>query len=89
MKAAVVRPTKAYLQKTSMFLRYHIAVYNNMLQKLFPAESKLPSQHAQDRLTTTEPQITKREDNVLAVIKEIDSNSVLPLNLSSDTIVVC
>ena len=32
-------------------------------------------------LTTTEP---KREDNVLAMIKEIDSNSVLPLNLSSN-----
>jgi len=57
-----------------------------MLQKPFPAESKLPSQHAQDRLTTTEPQITKREDNVLAVIKEI--YSVLPLNVSSDPIVV-
>ena len=27
MKAAVVRPTKAYLQKTSMFLRYRIAAY--------------------------------------------------------------
>ena len=33
-------------------------------------------------LTTTEP---KREDNVLAMIKEIDSNSVLPLNREKGT----
>ena len=78
MKAAVVRPTKAYLQKTSMFLRYRIAAYKNML---FPTESSTPSQYSQDHITTTEPEITKREDNVLAIIKEIENNSVLPHNL--------
>lgn len=84
MKAAVVRPTKAYLQKTSMFLRYRIAAYKNLLHQLFPAQSKIPSQFAQDHLTTTESEITKREDNIIAMIKEIENNIVLPHNISSN-----
>ena len=31
MKTAVVRPTKAYLQKTSLFLRYRIDAYKSLI----------------------------------------------------------
>ena len=45
MKDAVVRTTKDYLQKTSMFLGYRIAAYKNMLQQLFPAQLNLSYRH--------------------------------------------
>lgn len=82
MKAAVVRPTKAYLQKTSTFLRYRIAAYKNMLQQIIATETQISTPYAQNCLTTTEPEITKREDNILAMVREIDSNTVLPHTIS-------
>ena len=84
MKAAVVRPTKASLQKTSMFLRYRIAAYKNMVKQLFPTESKIPSKYTQDCLFPTEPEVRRREENVLAMIKEIDSSSALPHTVPSN-----
>ena len=36
MKSAVVRPTKAYLKKTSLFFGYRIAAHKNLLTQLFP-----------------------------------------------------
>ena len=39
VKKAVVRPTQAYLQKTTLFFNYRILAYKNFIQQLFP-ESK-------------------------------------------------
>jgi len=36
MKSAVVRPTKGYLKKTSLFFGYRIAAHKNLLTQLFP-----------------------------------------------------
>ena len=44
LKMAIVRPTQSYLQKTSLFLKYRITVYNNLLAQLFPQTKILPSQ---------------------------------------------
>ncbi len=33
---AIVRPNKAYLQKTPLFLRYRITAHRNLLKQLFP-----------------------------------------------------
>ena len=43
MKHAIVHPSKAYLQKTSLFLRFRIAAYKHLQQQLFPTKlSKEP-----------------------------------------------
>ena len=49
-----------------------------MLQQSFAAESETFPPYAQDCVTTTEPEVTKREDNILAMIKEVDHKHVLP-----------
>ena len=35
MKEAVVRPTKTYLQKTSLFLRHRIDIHKALMKQLF------------------------------------------------------
>ena len=44
MKDAVVHPSKAYLQKTSLFLRFRITAYKNMLNQIFPATTNIEAQ---------------------------------------------
>ena len=36
LKMAIVRPTKAYLQKMSLYLHYRVSVHKNLLRLLFP-----------------------------------------------------
>ena len=42
MKSAVVCPSKAYLQKTSLFLRFRIAAYKTILNQILPAAADEP-----------------------------------------------
>ena len=83
MKAAIVRPSKAYLLKTSLFLRYRIAAHKNLLQQLFPTASNTQSQKDNCSFSTT-PEVKEREDNITAMFKDMDCNSVLPHNISSN-----
>ena len=77
MKAAIVRPTKAYLQKTSLFLRYRIAAHKNLLRQLF---SSAPKRHPKnDRcLFTYIPELKEREDNITAMFHEMEKRNLFP-----------
>ena len=44
MKAAIARPTKAYLQKTSLFLRFRITAHKHLLKQVYlPSEKETDS----------------------------------------------
>jgi len=83
MKAAIVGPSKAYLQKTSLFLRYRIAAHKNLLQQLFPTASSRQPQRDNCSFTTI-PEVKEREDNITAMFKETECKCVLPHNISSN-----
>ena len=82
MKAAIVGPSKAYLQKTSLFLRYRIAAHKNLLQQLFPTASSRQPQRDNCSFTTI-PEVKEREDNITAMFEETECKCVLPHNISS------
>ena len=39
LKKAITQPTKPYLQKVSLFLRYRISVHKNLLTQIFPPKT--------------------------------------------------
>lgn len=82
MKSAIVRPSKAYLQKTSLFLRFRIEAYKNILSQLFPAKLCEDSQNT--GIYSSKPELQKAEENVKAIIVEINKADLLPVSLSSN-----
>ena len=62
LKTAVVRPTKSYLQKTSLFFNYRIKLYKNIIQQLFP--ERLIHQMKPTDILDDSPQAYRYEQNV-------------------------
>ena len=76
MKAAVVRPTKAYLQKTSLFLRYRIAAHKNLLKQVYLSSDSRSK--TDETLFSTNMRI---KENVCTRVKTIKDFNLLPHNM--------
>ena len=62
LKTAVVHPTKAYLQKTSLFFNHRIKLYKNIIHQLFP--ERLIHQIRLNGILDNSPQAYRYEQNV-------------------------
>ena len=62
LKTAVIRPTKSYLQKTSLFFNHRIKLYKNLIQQLFP--ECLIHQTKPTNILDDSPQAYRYEQNV-------------------------
>ena len=82
MKYAVVRPSKAYLQKTSLFLRFRIMAYKNILSQLFPAT--ICKRTNDVGIYSDKPELKKAEENIHAIINNIEEMELFPACRSSN-----
>ena len=87
LKGAVVRPTKAYLQKTSLFFSYRIQAQKNLRNQLFQEMNKVPVYFPEADIFTTEPRIVKKEKNVSAVMSDTETTQLLPANVTNRGII--
>lgn len=82
LKMAIARPTKPYLQKTSLTMRYRITTHKNLLFQIFPHLNKGP-QIIFDVFSDTS-EIREREDNIIAMLHEIQNKELLPISVSGN-----
>lgn len=61
LKMAIAHPTQAYLQKTSLFLRYRITAHKNLLDQLFPCSVSSPPPV---KVFDSTPEMKKVEENI-------------------------
>ena len=80
-KTAVVRPTEAYLQKTSLFFNHHIKVYKNIIQQLFPQRSV--GHACSSELLDSSPQAIKYEENITLMCNLIANKASFPTKICS------
>ena len=81
LKAAVVHPTDAYLQKTTLFFNDKIKAYKNLIQQLFPERSKTKLQSS--AITDDTPQAIRQEENVKQMCSAINANKLFQLQSSN------
>ena len=83
LKAAIIRPTKSHLHKTSLFFKYRIASYKNLVRQLFPEKISKD-------ITTTRTILDKsmeaqhKENDIKKMCMEITIKRLLPLQLQSN-----
>ena len=80
LKGAVVRPTQAYLQKTSLFFNYRVKLLKHFKAQLYPEEK---ISHIEPSIVSTDPASIKMYKNVLNIVKSILDAQLLPTQLSS------
>ena len=73
LKGAVVRPTEAYLQKTSLFFNYRIKAYKNLCKQLF-SEKTITEKDLS--ILDTSMQAVKREKNIVQMCTEIVTSAL-------------
>ena len=82
LKGAIVRPTTAYLQKTSLFYNYRIKAYKHFIQQIFPEKSKKCVQL--NTIMDSSPQSIQQEQNILQMCSEIKKHKLLLRDLDSN-----
>ena len=73
MKYAVVRPSKEYLQKTSLFLRLRIAAYKNLLSQLLPAAPNALDNYG---IYSDKPELNRAEQNIKSMMDTIEDRKL-------------
>uniref|UniRef100_A0A1X7UL74 Uncharacterized protein n=2 Tax=Amphimedon queenslandica TaxID=400682 RepID=A0A1X7UL74_AMPQE len=81
LKMAIARPTQAYLQKMSIYLRYRVTQHKNLINELF---SKDNEQIPQPTLYEQESLIWKDEANIKSMTELIENFQLLPSSLESN-----
>ena len=81
-KAAVIRPTQAYFQKTSLFFNYCMKAYKNLVKQLFPDNIK------ETNIVTTIIDSTDKahrtEENIVQMCAKVVAHSLFPHELQSN-----
>ena len=78
LKQAVVRPTVEYLQKTSLFYRFRVKAYKNIMTQLFPS-SGLQTDKSTKSMFINCPETRARQENVSRMMDEIEQKQLLPI----------
>ena len=81
LKGAVVRPTSAYLQKTTLFFNEWFRAFKNLTQQLFPEKSTTKIQSVNTFTGTT---ISHKEENIRQMCAEIKKHKLLQLQPSTN-----
>lgn len=76
LKMAIERPTKSYLQKMSLFLRYRVSVHKNLLRQLFPSLNENPKPLFGIFSSASETKV--KEENIVSMIQAIQKKALLP-----------
>ena len=88
LNGAVVHPTKAYLQKACISVfSYLIQAQKNLQNQFFPEMNKVPVYFPEADIFTTEPRIVKKEENVSAVMSDVETTQLLPANVTNRSII--
>jgi len=74
LKTAVTRPSKAYLQKTSLFFNYRIKAFKNLIQELFPEKFKEPGNP--NTIINNTPHVLHCEENIQKMCSLISTNKL-------------
>ena len=81
LKGTVVRPTNAYLQKTTLFFNERIRAFKNLQQQLFPEKhtTNIPPINA-----FTDTKISHQEENIRQMCAEIKKQKLFQLQLTTN-----
>ena len=82
LKAAVVRPTKTYLQKTTLFFNYRIRAYKNFIRQLFP--ERFSCSIKSNTVLDSTPNAYHQEENIQQMCCTISANRLLPHQLQTN-----
>ena len=83
MKSAIVRPTTAYLKRTSLFFGYRIAAHKNLLTQLFPDDEVQDHSDVHSIFDTT-PYANQTQQNIEAMKTLICQKALLATTTDSN-----
>ena len=83
LKGAIARPTKPYLQKTSLFFNYRIKALKILKPQLFPDDNPDITLESIGILENT-TEAVRKEQNIEHMYKEIIEANLLPSHLTSN-----